>query len=126
MSNQLKLVWIHSDNKVCNIGIGTTTVGLMGTVVGLSTTSDVNIGYTYNGDGTFTEPDNPPGPTEEELWENLRAKRDRELTSTDWIMLADTPFSDSKKEEWKTYRQALRDLPANTSDINNPSYPTRP
>ena len=41
-------------------------------------------------------------------------------------MLADTPFSDSKKEEWKTYRQALRDLPANTSDINNPSYPTRP
>ena len=125
MSNQLKILWIHSDNKVCNVGIGTTTVGLMGTVVGVSTTSPVDVGYTYNGDGTFTAP-TYPAKTTEQLWADLRGWRDGELLCSDWIMIPDTPFSDSKREEWKTYRQALRDLPANTSDISNPSYPTRP
>ena len=29
-------------------------------------------------------------------------------------------------DEWKTYRQSLRDLPANTSDPANPTWPTKP
>ena len=35
-------------------------------------------------------------------------------------------ISDSKIAEWKTYRQTLRDLPANTADWANPTYPTLP
>ena len=30
------------------------------------------------------------------------------------------------KTPWATYRQALRDLPANTSDPANPTWPTKP
>ena len=37
-------------------------------------------------------------------------------------------LSDTKEisDAWKTYRQALRDLPANTSDPINPTWPTKP
>lgn len=43
----------------------------------------------------------------------LRIERNRRLTETDWRMHSDYP--ESNQEKWKTYRQALRDLPAITS-----------
>ena len=55
-------------------------------------------------------------------WFELRFKRNRLLTETDWMANSDVTMSD----EWKTYRQALRDLPANTSDPANPTWPTKP
>lgn len=45
------------------------------------------------------------------LWEELRQKRDLRLAGSDWTQMADSPLSNSKKAEWATYRQALRDLP---------------
>lgn len=56
----------------------------------------------------------------------LRAERDRLLSSSDWTQFTDSPLTDAKKQEWATYRQALRDLPANTSDAANPVWPTEP
>ena len=56
----------------------------------------------------------------------FRFERNRRLEMSDWTVLPDSPLSDSKIAEWKTYRQALRDLPANTSDFSNPTYPTEP
>tara|TARA_R100000388_G_scaffold94585_1_gene82306 strand:+ start:904 stop:1329 length:426 start_codon:yes stop_codon:yes gene_type:complete len=58
--------------------------------------------------------------------EILRSTRDNLLTASDWTQLSDSPLSSTKKTEWATYRQALRDLPANTSDFANPTYPTEP
>ena len=58
-------------------------------------------------------------PTAEEA---LRAERDSRLAQSDWMGLSDTTMPDA----WKTYRQALRDLPANTSDFANPTWPTEP
>ena len=52
----------------------------------------------------------------------LRKKRNSLLKETDFYALSDVTMSD----EMKTYRQALRDLPANTSDPSNPTYPTKP
>lgn len=43
----------------------------------------------------------------------LRIQRNQLLQQTDWRMTEDYPFND--KEAWKAYRQALRDLPANSS-----------
>lgn len=56
-------------------------------------------------------------------WTNLRAERDSRLTACDWTVLSDTPTSTAA---WKTYRQQLRDLPANTTDPFNPIWPTPP
>ena len=54
--------------------------------------------------------------------EYLRHVRNNLLQETDWMANSDVTMSDA----WKTYRQALRDLPANTSDPSNPTWPTKP
>ena len=40
----------------------------------------------------------------------LRDYRNGLLFQSDWTVMPDSPLSDSKKTEWKTYRQALRDI----------------
>ena len=57
-----------------------------------------------------------------DAWRELRNFRNMKLDETDWMGNSDVTMSDA----WKTYRQALRDLPANTSDPKNPSWPTKP
>ena len=58
----------------------------------------------------------------------LRSQRDGLLTESDWTQMPDSPLSDSKKAEWQTYRQALRDLPAtNTATTEDAvSWPSKP
>jgi hypothetical protein len=56
-------------------------------------------------------------------WQRLRSNRDNLLANSDWTVLSDSPTSTAA---WKTYRQALRDLPANTTDPLNPVWPTPP
>ena len=55
-------------------------------------------------------------------FEYLRQKRDQLLAETDYLALADVTLTD----EMRAYRQALRDLPANTADPANPVWPTKP
>jgi hypothetical protein len=52
----------------------------------------------------------------------LRLRRDQLLTETDYLGLADSTLTD----EMRDYRQALRDLPANTVDPADPVWPTKP
>lgn len=56
------------------------------------------------------------------LWEGIRTKRNQLLAETDYFANTDVTMSD----EMRTYRQALRDLPANTTDPANPVFPTKP
>ena len=59
----------------------------------------------------------------------LRLERNRKLTETDWMANTDVVMTDN----WKTYRQALRDLPAtaepklddvgNVTNVNWPEVP---
>ena len=66
-------------------------------------------------------------------WEVFRDYRNNLLAQCDWTQSADSPLSDSKKDEWKTYRQKLRDL-TKTADpksgpppyIDNVTFPTKP
>ena len=60
------------------------------------------------------------------LWMKLRSERDNLLLSSDFTQLGDIGLSESKKTEWINYRQSLRDLPTNTSDPANPTWPTKP
>lgn len=52
----------------------------------------------------------------------LRETRTKLLAESDWMANSDVTMSDA----WRTYRQALRDLPANTTDPANPVWPTEP
>lgn len=73
----------------------------------------------------------------DELWAAealtlIRKKRDILLKESDWTQGADVP--DAIKAAWTTYRQALRDMPANNSDVtlsvdgvlSNVTWPTKP
>lgn len=58
---------------------------------------------------------------------NLRDKRNILLDQTDKYMTVDYSHATTEvKQAWLDYRQALRDLPANTEDPVNPVWPTRP
>ena len=66
---------------------------------------------------TLFEKDKP------EKWEYIRAKRNQLMVACDWMTMADSPdISDA----WKTYRQALRDLPASKSDPDDIVFPDEP
>ena len=54
----------------------------------------------------------PVPPTEAELFQQLRAERDRRLTATDYLLMQDYPLDNTLKEAVRLYRQALRDLPS--------------
>jgi cell division protein FtsL len=54
--------------------------------------------------------------------DQLRVERNQLLAETDYLALSDSTLTD----EMRTYRQALRDLPANTADPANPVWPTKP
>ena len=59
----------------------------------------------------------------------LRLERNRKLAQTDWRASSDLTLS----SEWSTYRQALRDLPANSTpsldsdgNLQNVTWPSEP
>ena len=57
--------------------------------------------------------------------EQLREKRNRRLSETDWMANSDVTMSN----DWKTYRQSLRDLPSGldtVEKVNNATWPTKP
>ena len=61
--------------------------------------------------------------------DNLRAKRNKLLADSDYIVLADSPITPAKKSEWMNYRTALRNLTQGLDTIekiNNVAYPLKP
>ena len=61
----------------------------------------------------------------------LREERDKRIAKTDWRASSDLTLADA----WKTYRQALRDLPASATpklgsdyelDLTSVTWPTEP
>ena len=58
---------------------------------------------------------------------DLRSKRDRLLSSCDWVMMSDSPIAD--KTSWETYRQSLRDITnglTTVDEVNAVEFPTKP
>ena len=59
-------------------------------------------------------------------WDQLRAERSRRLAACDWTQVADSPLDDASDEQWRVYRQALRDLPQTQDDPANIVWPVAP
>jgi hypothetical protein len=68
---------------------------------------------------TFNETEIP----DDWYFERLRLWRDAELKATDWTQVEDAP---TDKTAWATYRQALRDLPAQSKDRDKLVFPVAP
>lgn len=98
----------------------------------------------FNYEGLIWQSDEIAKPSEQELWTKwdntyraiwqqtgvsspwtaLRRKRNTLLSESDWSQLADV--SEDVQLAYQTYRQTLRDLPANTTDPENPVWPVKP
>jgi hypothetical protein len=61
-----------------------------------------------------------------EEWTALRAERDRLLAACDWVVVKAQEAGEDVPAAWVTYRTALRNIPAATSDPANPTWPTAP
>ena len=82
----------------------------------------------------FTAEEETARDTEESTWEagafdraiaDLRSKRNRLLSATDFYALSDVTMS----EDMTTYRQNLRDLPSGLTtveEVEAVTYPTKP
>jgi len=57
-----------------------------------------------------------------EVWNIIRSERNRLLFRTDWTQLEDSPLSNEQKDNYKIYRQALRDI-TNQEDPFNIVWP---
>ena len=65
----------------------------------------------------------------------LREERNKLLSKTDWMVTRSIETGVAMSNDWKTYRQALRDLPASSSpsldeyydlDLTSVTWPTEP
>jgi len=56
----------------------------------------------------------------------VRQDRDKRLAACDWTVLTDSPLTTAKKTEWKTYRQALRDISSAEGFPHTMTWPTEP
>ncbi len=64
-----------------------------------------------------------PDATNEHKWEQIKFWRNSKLAQCDWTQLPDAPVD---KAAWATYRQALRDLPAQGGKADDATFPTAP
>ena len=79
----------------------------------------------------FTADEETARDAEEQAWADgandraaaqVREERDAKLTACDWMANSDVTMSD----DWRTYRAALRDVPAQAGFPNSVTWPTEP
>jgi hypothetical protein len=64
-----------------------------------------------------------PDATNEQKWDQIKNWRNAKLAASDWTQVADAPVDQAA---WATYRQALRDLPAQGGNADDAVIPTQP
>ena len=52
----------------------------------------------------------------------LREERNKRIATSDWMANSDVTMSD----EWRTYRQALRDITESATSLDDVTWPTEP
>jgi len=67
-----------------------------------------------------------PAPSIDQQWIAIRAYRNMLLASCDWTQLQDAQLSMAQIETWMEYRQVLRDIPNNTDDPGDITWPELP
>ena len=67
-------------------------------------------------------------PSPDDAMHELRRLRTARLIESDWTQLDDAPITMAQKEEYKQYRQALRDYPATVDAVlwTAAPYPQKP
>lgn len=67
-----------------------------------------------------------PTTTVDEIAAEVRAKRDRLLFESDWVVTRSVETGDPVPSAWLAYRQALRDIPEQEGFPQTINWPTAP
>lgn len=84
------------------------------------------------GENEVTEYQKVRDKTEDEIlndieneWNSIRLQRNMLLSESDWTQLSDSPLTIEKQNEWKIYRQELRDITKQSNPFSI-SWPIKP
>jgi len=64
--------------------------------------------------------------TDEELTEMTKTERNNKLAKSDWTQLPDVSLSEEKVQQWRVYRQDLRDITEQSEYPKNINWPVKP
>jgi hypothetical protein len=76
--------------------------------------------------GIIEIPDMPTVDTIEHLKQTRKEERNQLLAETDWIVTKSLESGEAVPDEWKQYRQALRDIPTQPNFPDSIEWPTKP
>lgn len=96
---------INEETNQCEVGIGTNTDFYKS--IGME---EMDVEQAY--DGAWYVKGYAPSKPMDVLAQEKRAERNNLLAQTDKFVLSDYPITDEKREQYKAYRQYLRDVPA--------------
>ena len=83
--------------------------------------------FTDNDEGTAAEQETAyRAKVDATVGASVREERGRKLAACDWTVLTDSPLTTAKKTEWKTYRQALRDITSAEGFPHDVTWPSEP
>lgn len=85
---------------------------------------DGEIGWTLLENGEWDTGIVPP--TEEDIRQRERERRNKYLSYSDKYAIVDYPVSAEEREQWLAYRQALRDVTSQAGFPYNIEWPTPP
>lgn len=89
----------------------------------LSPRHDGDIGWTLTEDGEWIDPAPPQRWTREQ---GIRNRRDYYLKKSDRYMTLDFPITEVQRDQWREYRQSLRDIPNQPGFPDSVIWPTKP
>ena len=95
---------------------------------------------TLRDDKIIWQDENQTAPTDEEIQQKydelvdaiplneLRAERNAKLAETDWVVIKEREEGGSVSNfaDWKTYRQALRDITDSATSLDDVTWPEKP
>ena len=114
--------------------------GLLAVQVSSDTDAHHLINTTYYVDGTWHSREPRSSPWQDwvgnawafnasAFWVHVRRERDIKLGVSDWTQMPDVHLNLGAEADWATYRQALRNVPADNADVTSlteVSWPTVP
>ena len=92
-------------------------------VKGIQKSLDLSTGVVTESEIDLIDPE-----TAEQKLNNLRLQRNHLLAECDWTLLPSSPLSVEKQNEYKVYRQELRDITKtykSPADVKWPTVPSR-
>lgn len=111
----MQLKWLNKENTVLFVGTGGIDLVLEPGMGNWSTYSSMSNIEPY-------VPPTVPDPLEQ-LANKIRMERNDLLSGSDWTQVADAPVDQAA---WATYRQALRDITAQSGFPDSVVWPTKP